>query len=71
MQEIVIRTFVQMQNLAAELGTKMREQRGQTSVEWAGIAFVVVALALALSGLASQIAQPIVSAIGRALNKLT
>jgi len=71
MQEIVIRTFVQMQTFAAELGQKIREERGQGSVEWAGIAFVVVALALALSGLASQIAQPIVSAIGRALGKLS
>jgi hypothetical protein len=49
---------------------RIRDERGQTSVEWAGIAFVVVAVAGAIAALAPNIAQDIVDAIGNAIKKL-
>jgi Flp pilus assembly pilin Flp len=55
---------------ALRLLDRLRDQRGQTSVEWAGIAFVVVAVAGAIVALAPNIAQDIVNAIGNAIKKL-
>jgi len=55
---------------AARALARLQDPSGQTSVEWAGIAFVVVALAGAIEALAPNIAHDIVNAIGNAIKKL-
>lgn len=66
MQDFMLRTIVALQ----VLGLRMREERGQTSVEWAGIAFVIVALVAALSGVMGSVASAIGSAISKAVGNL-
>ena len=46
-------------------------ERGQTAVEYAGIAFVVAMIALFLIGKQSEIGEKIVGKIGEAIDKIT
>lgn len=45
-------------------------ERGQTAVEWAGIAFVVVALVIAFRGQISGVVTALVNAVKTAIGKL-
>lgn len=55
-----------LQHVLRRLGA----QRGQTSVEWVGLAFVIVALVGALAALMPDVATAVVHAIRDAIHSL-
>ena len=75
MSNQLLEQYVRMQTAVteyvAELRERMREQAGQTTVEWLVIMVGLTALATALvgAGIWTQVAQGIASAVGTLISK--